>query len=103
MTDLTASQADKLLAELRAVVNAAEEMLAGGDSANSPAAAEQRGRLRARLQAASEKLGAWQDTATARAREAGKATEAYVQEHPWKAIGIAGAAGVLIGALIARR
>ena len=32
-----------------------------------------------------------------------KATDEYVQENPWKAIGISAAIGVLVGALISRR
>jgi ElaB/YqjD/DUF883 family membrane-anchored ribosome-binding protein len=32
-----------------------------------------------------------------------KATDVYVTENPWKAIGISAAVGVLVGALISRR
>jgi ElaB/YqjD/DUF883 family membrane-anchored ribosome-binding protein len=104
MSEFTATQRDTLLAELRMVVADAEQMLqATVEQQGAPGAAEARGRLQARLQAARERLGQWQETAMERAKEVGKASDAYVHEHPWKAIGIAGAAGVLIGALIARR
>ncbi len=38
-----------------------------------------------------------------RGRQIAHDTDAYVHEHPWRAIGIAGAVGVLVGMLIARR
>ena len=44
-----------------------------------------------------------QDAALKRGRQIANDTDAYVHEHPWRAIGIAGAVGVLIGMLIARR
>ncbi|MFM2065638.1 MAG: hypothetical protein RLZZ584_547 [Pseudomonadota bacterium] len=104
MSDFTASQKDKLLAELRMVVADAEQMLqATVEQQGAPGAAEARGRLQERLQQARERIGQWQETAVERAKEAGKATDAYVHEHPWKAIGIAGAVGVLLGALISSR
>jgi ElaB/YqjD/DUF883 family membrane-anchored ribosome-binding protein len=104
MSDFTATQRDKLLAELRMVVADAEEMLqATVEQQGAPGAAEARRRLQARLQSARERIGQWQETAVERAKEASKATDAYVHEHPWKAIGVAGAVGVLIGALISRR
>jgi ElaB/YqjD/DUF883 family membrane-anchored ribosome-binding protein len=34
---------------------------------------------------------------------AAKATDEFVQENPWKSVGIAGAVGVVIGMLIARK
>lgn len=103
MNDFTADQRDKLLSELRMVVADAEEMLKNTVDQTAPGAAEARGRLQARLNQARERIGHWQETAVERARQAGKATDAYVHEHPWKAIGIAGAVGVLVGALIARK
>ena len=38
-----------------------------------------------------------------KAKEAGQATDAYVRENPWQAVGIAAGAGLLIGMLISRR
>jgi ElaB/YqjD/DUF883 family membrane-anchored ribosome-binding protein len=44
-----------------------------------------------------------QDALIAKTREAAKATDAYVHEKPWNAIGVAAGIGVLIGFLIGRR
>jgi ElaB/YqjD/DUF883 family membrane-anchored ribosome-binding protein len=38
-----------------------------------------------------------------RAKAAAKATDVYVHENPWKAIGISGGLGLLIGFLMGRR
>ena len=38
-----------------------------------------------------------------RARETVKATDVYVREQPWRAVGISAALGVLIGFVLARR
>ena len=38
-----------------------------------------------------------------RTREVAKATDHYVHEHPWKAIGVAAGIGLLVGMLIGRR
>jgi ElaB/YqjD/DUF883 family membrane-anchored ribosome-binding protein len=103
MNDFTANQRDKLLSELRMVVADAEEMLKATVDQAAPGAAEARGRLQARLNQARERIGHWQETAVERAKEAGKATDTYVHDHPWKAIGIAGAVGVLVGAVISRK
>jgi ElaB/YqjD/DUF883 family membrane-anchored ribosome-binding protein len=44
-----------------------------------------------------------QDAAVQKGRKIAHDTDEYVHEHPWRAIGIAGAVGLLVGMLIARR
>jgi ElaB/YqjD/DUF883 family membrane-anchored ribosome-binding protein len=44
-----------------------------------------------------------EDTAVAKARQAARATDDAVRTHPYTAIGIGAAAGLLIGVLLARR
>jgi ElaB/YqjD/DUF883 family membrane-anchored ribosome-binding protein len=36
-------------------------------------------------------------------KDAARTTDEYVHEHPWGAVGVAAAAGLLLGVLIARR
>ena len=38
-----------------------------------------------------------------RIKDAARATDDYVHEHPWHAVGIAAAAGLLLGVVIAKR
>lgn len=54
------------------------------------------------LLAAKANLHMLQDAALARTRAAGVAADEYVRENPWRAMAIGGAAGLLIGALLAR-
>ena len=55
------------------------------------------------LKVAKERLGDMQEKAVERTRAAAKATDHYVHEHPWQAIGVAAAIGVVIGLLLNRR
>jgi ElaB/YqjD/DUF883 family membrane-anchored ribosome-binding protein len=38
-----------------------------------------------------------------RAKDAVKTTDDYVHEHPWNAVGMAAAAGLVVGILLARK
>ncbi|MGE8611431.1 MAG: DUF883 family protein, partial [Achromobacter veterisilvae] len=44
-----------------------------------------------------------QDAVLERGRKAARATDDYVHDNPWQAIGIAGVTGLLLGLLISRR
>lgn len=96
---MTTASTDQLVADLRAVVRDAEELLqatAGQGSAQFDelrARAEQSlGAARARLQEAGEE-----------AREAAREIDGRVRANPWAAVGIAAAAGLLLGMLLGRK
>jgi ElaB/YqjD/DUF883 family membrane-anchored ribosome-binding protein len=36
-------------------------------------------------------------------KDAGRAADAYVQDNPWRAVGIAAGVGLVVGMLISRR
>jgi ElaB/YqjD/DUF883 family membrane-anchored ribosome-binding protein len=55
------------------------------------------------LDKALERAHEFQDAAVQKGKKIAHDTDEYVHEHPWRAIGIAGAVGVLVGMLIARR
>lgn len=55
------------------------------------------------LAAVKAKISAQVTAVAERTRETVKATDTYVHEQPWKAVGFGAAAGVLIGILLARR
>ena len=55
------------------------------------------------LKEAREKLAGLDDAVIGQAREAAKAADEYVREHPWGAVGIAAVAGLLVGVMISRR
>jgi len=83
---------DKLMNELREVVAAAEELLAAAGSDNAERLKEIRARAEVALQGAREKL-----------EEAGEEIEGRVRKHPYAALGIAAAVGLVIGILLSRK
>jgi ElaB/YqjD/DUF883 family membrane-anchored ribosome-binding protein len=66
-------------------------------------AANARARIQKSLQVVKGRLSAAETALIERTRLVAKATDQYVQENPWKAIGISACAGVIVGMLVARR
>jgi ElaB/YqjD/DUF883 family membrane-anchored ribosome-binding protein len=60
-------------------------------------------RLSARIVAAKESIQEMGGVVIARARKTATATNNYVHEQPWQAVGIGAAAGVLLGFVLGRR
>ena len=94
---------DQIVTDMKAVIADAEELL----KATASAAGEKAGSIRARaeetLRAAKNRLASLDDEMIDRAKHAARATDDYVHEHPWGAVGIAAVAGLLVGVLISRR
>ncbi len=84
------------LSDAEALVKATAEL--GGDSLN-----EVRSRDRESLRLAKAKLDDVQELMAKNARVAVSATDTFVRESPWEAIGVAAGVGVLVGVLLARR
>jgi ElaB/YqjD/DUF883 family membrane-anchored ribosome-binding protein len=103
MTELTTAQKDKLMGDLRLVIADAEELLRMTADQAGEGAAELRGRVQGRIQQARAELAHLQEVAVAKAKAAGHATDEFVHENPWKSIGVAAGAGLVIGLLIGRR
>jgi ElaB/YqjD/DUF883 family membrane-anchored ribosome-binding protein len=94
---------DKLVADLRVVIADAEELLRATASQAGEKVAAARERIQASLADAKVKLNEAERAAVARAKEAAKATDEYVHDNPWQAVGIAAGIGFLLGLLIGRR
>jgi ElaB/YqjD/DUF883 family membrane-anchored ribosome-binding protein len=62
-----------------------------------------RARILDRLDGAKERVIDAQHEAVDRAKKAAAATDDFVHDHPWQAVGMAAAIGVAIGVLIGRR
>ena len=62
-----------------------------------------RERIQASLATAKVKLGDAERAALEQAKKAAKVTDEYVQDNPWRAVGIAAFAGLVLGVLISRR
>ncbi|UVE16436.1 YqjD family protein [Pseudomonas sp. LS44] len=99
----TTSGVDPLLAEFEALVNDTERLLNETASVAGDEAAELRNQMKEGLQRARETLGFAEDRIRERGQAAVDATELYVVEHPWQALGMAAAVGVIVGLLVGRR
>lgn len=84
------------LSDAEALVKATADL--GGDTLG-----EARNRARESVRIAKARLAEAQDVVVQKARGAANATDAYVRESPWEAIGVAAGVGVLVGVLLARR
>lgn len=95
--------ADKLMEDLRLVVTDAEDLLiaTAGQAGEKVAAA--RMRAEESINVAKTRIAQAGYAAAAQTREAAKATDEYVHDNPWTAIGVAAAVGIVIGVLMARK
>jgi ElaB/YqjD/DUF883 family membrane-anchored ribosome-binding protein len=93
----------KLMEDLRAVVADAEELLKATADQTGDRITAARGKAEESLKAAKALLAEQEAAVMAKTKAAAKATEDYVRANPWKAMGIAAAAGLVLGMLATRR
>jgi len=93
----------ELMEDLRAVVADAEELLKATADQTGERIAAARGKAEESLKAAKARLDEQEAALMAKTKAAAKATEDYVRDNPWKAMGIAAAAGLVLGILAKRR
>ncbi|HWK72733.1 MAG TPA: DUF883 family protein [Povalibacter sp.] len=94
---------DKLVADLKAVVQDAEALLRATSSQTGEKIQEARARAEDSLRQAKARLTQVEEEALKRARELADATEEYVRDNPWQSVGIAAGIGLVLGVLISRR
>lgn len=103
MNEMSATQKDKLMSDLRVVISDAEELLRMTADEAGEGAADLRGRVQQRMNQAKAELVHLQVAAVAKAKAAGHAADEFVHENPWKSIGIAAGIGLVVGMLVSRR
>jgi len=103
MTSATPDAREQIVADMKAVIADAEELLKATTGATGERIAAARARAEETLKAARVKLSRLDDVVIDQAKETARAADEYVREHPWGAVGIAAVAGLLIGVLISRR
>ena len=98
---------DQLIQEFGAVVAEMEHLLKSVANAGSEKAGAVRTSVEQNLTKAKDRLHGYQQAVADRSRATAKATDHYVHEHPWQALGIAAGlnivAGVVLGLLLSRR
>jgi ElaB/YqjD/DUF883 family membrane-anchored ribosome-binding protein len=102
MPDSTATR-EKLMDDLKVVISDTEDLLKITASQVGEKATDLRARMQVRLDQAKAELVRLQNVALAQAKAAGQATDAYVHDNPWKAVGIAAGVGFVVGLLLSRR
>jgi ElaB/YqjD/DUF883 family membrane-anchored ribosome-binding protein len=103
MTPDNAVSRDKLVQDLKIVITDAEELLRATASTAGERVAAARVKVQDSLDRAKVKLAEVEDVIIDRGKQAARATDEYVRDNPWRAVGIAAGIGVIIGMLISRR
>ncbi len=94
---------EKLAADLKVVVADAEELLRATASQAGEKVGVARERIQASLAQARIKLAEAERAVLDQTKLAARATDEYVRENPWQAVGVGALIGFLLGALISRR
>lgn len=93
----------QLVSDIKAVISEAEEMLGATAEQAGEKIVNLRARIQARLRDARLRLAEAEDVLIDKTRAAARATDEYVHESPWTAIGLAAGVGLLMGLVLARR
>jgi ElaB/YqjD/DUF883 family membrane-anchored ribosome-binding protein len=94
---------DHLVDDFATVLTEAEDMLKRASNETGDRARDLRAQVEAKLLAAKLRLQEMQGDAVDRARDAARATDDYVHDNPWQAVGAAAAVGFVVGMLMTRR
>ncbi len=101
--DATVNHQQQLVTDMKSVIADAEDMLQATADQAGEKVATLRARIQERLRGAKVRLSEAEATLVAKSRAAARATDTYVHESPWTAVGIAAGVGLLVGLIIGRR
>ena len=94
---------DKLVSDFKAVVADTEELLKLTAGQAGDKVADVRVRLTDKLTSAKYKLQDLEAAVVQKTKAAARATDDFVNDKPWQAVGIAAGLGFLLGIIIGRR
>lgn len=94
---------EKLISDFKIVVADAEALLRASAGQGGEALAAVRSRVEESLATAKSRMLDAEAELLERTKAAAKATDEYVHEHPWHAVGVAAGVGLVVGMLIGRR
>ncbi len=101
--EMTAANKEKLVTDLKVVISDTEELLRATAGAAGEKVSELRERLGVRLRDTKEHVLDMEAALVDKTKAAARATDDFVHEEPWKAVGVAAALGLALGVLIGRR
>lgn len=99
----TAASREKLMTDLKVVIQDAEELLRNTGQQTGEGFKAAKAKFENTLDSARVQLRLAEDTVITRSKDAVRATDQYVNDHPWQSVGLAAAVGLIAGMLIARR
>ena len=94
---------DKIVDEFSAIVGEAETLLNKAATETGDKARDIRSQVEGKLLSAKLRLQELEGQVVDRAKEAARATDDFVHDHPWQSIGVAAAIGFVAGLLMNRR
>lgn len=94
---------EQVVSDIKSAISEAEEMLSATADQAGDKVARLRERIKARLADAKVRLMDAEELLVAKTKAAARATDEYVHESPWTAVGIAAGVGLLVGLIIGRR
>ncbi|HLS51996.1 MAG TPA: DUF883 family protein [Burkholderiaceae bacterium] len=102
-TQKIAGKEDQIIDSVKESLDEAETFLREAAAATGEKAGELRERALESLRRSRLALYETQDALVEQGRKAARATDDYVHDNPWQAMGVAAVAGLLLGVLISRR
>jgi len=99
----SAAARDKLMGDLKNVIQEAEAWIHDAAQNQHSPDPEIRARFEDSLRTAKTDLLKLEDSVLARGKLAAQTATVYVQDNPWKSVGLGAAVGVIVGMLIASR
>ena len=103
VTDFSTNNQEKLVSDMKVVVSDAEEILRATAGVAGEKVGELRERIIDRLRDAKVRIADAEEMLVDRTKAAARATDDYVNDNPWRAVGIAAGIGLLVGIIIGRR
>ncbi|HOG02582.1 MAG: DUF883 domain-containing protein [Candidatus Accumulibacter sp.] len=103
VTELSTANKQKLVSDMKVVVADAEEILRATAGVANDKMGDLRERFGERLRDAKLRLADAEAALVDRTKAAARATDDYVHENPWRAVGVAAGIGLLLGVIIGRR
>lgn len=94
---------EKFMTDIKSVLADAEDLLKQAANTTGERASELSDKALALLKQAKEKASDVQVVVVEKSKKAARATDDYVHDHPWQAVGIAAGIGVVIGLLLNRK
>ncbi len=94
---------EQLVSDIKSVISEAEDMLGATADQTGEKIVNLRVRIETRLRDARRRLSEAEELLVEKTKAAAHATDDYVHDSPWIAVGVAAGVGVLVGLMIGRR